>query len=128
MAPSGSRTLRSREGRRGGHAPPRFSAPPTSLVAPKSCSNYKSSIAGGYVPRVAHLLVAAKRREFRLELTESRRIVPEWTSAEWTSARTGGRRRGSRGVSNWSTPQGILLRLLTNGTIRVEDIEIARGA
>jgi hypothetical protein len=56
-------------------------------------SNYKSSIAEAYVPRAVPSSVVVKRREFRLELAESRRIVPEWTGT-----RTLGRRMGSRGV------------------------------
>src|ERR1700737_3800565 len=55
-------------------------------------SNYKSSIAEAYVPRAVPSSVVVKRREFRLELAESRRIVPEWTGT-----RTLGRRMGSRG-------------------------------
>src|ERR1700724_2327172 len=42
---------------------------------------------------MSHELGLPKRREFRLELAESRRIVPEWTSI-----RTLGHRRGSRGA------------------------------
>jgi hypothetical protein len=64
-------------------------------------SNYKSSIAEAYVPRVGNVRSPVKRREFRLELTESRRILPEWASI-----RRLGHRRGSRGGSNWSTPRG----------------------
>jgi hypothetical protein len=49
----------------------------------------KSSISKG----MSHELGQPKRREFWLELGESRRIVPEWTSI-----RTLGHRRGSRGA------------------------------
>src|ERR1700730_15811006 len=38
-----------------------------------------SSCSGRNVPRVGSLRSPVKRREFRLELAESRRIVPEWT-------------------------------------------------
>src|ERR1700730_13710808 len=106
MAPSGSRTLRPREGCRGGHAPldswhpPLISGPKTD-PPPVPPSNYKSSLAGGYVPRVVHLLVAAKRGEFRLELAESRCSVPEWTSA-----RTLGQSEGVKGGLELVDPPG----------------------
>jgi hypothetical protein len=45
----------------------------------------------GNVPRVGPFPVVLKRGEFRLELADSRRIVPVWTST-----RTLGQRRGSR--------------------------------
>jgi hypothetical protein len=54
----------------------------------------------GYVPRVVPSSVAAKRREFRLELAASRRIVPQWTSI-----RTLGHRRGSRGLELVDPPR-----------------------
>jgi hypothetical protein len=50
---------------------------------------------------MSHELGLPKRREFRLELAESRRIVPEWTSI-----RTLGHRRGSRGGLELVDPPG----------------------
>src|ERR1700694_1924663 len=50
---------------------------------------------------MSHELGLPKRREFRLELAESRRIVPEWTST-----RTLGHRRGSWGARTGRPPRG----------------------
>src|ERR1700738_714657 len=88
------------------------------LSAPRGESGFFSALAPRgkavlfarvYVPRVAPFSVAAKPGEFRLELAESRRIVPEWTSI-----RTLGHRRGSRGGSNWSgDPPSLVARKRT---------------
>src|ERR1700730_6975293 len=59
-----------------------------------------SSCSGRNVPRVGNVRSPLKRREFRLELAESRRIVPEWTGT-----RTLGRRRGSRGGARTRPPR-----------------------
>src|ERR1700730_15490946 len=60
-----------------------------------------SSCSGRNVPRVGNVRSPVKRREFRLELAESRRIVPEWTGT-----RTRGRGRGSRGGLELVDPPG----------------------
>src|ERR1700732_2767579 len=39
---------------------------------------------------MSHELGPVKRREFRLELAEPRRIVPEWTRRRWSVAPLGG--------------------------------------
>jgi hypothetical protein len=61
----------------------------------------------GHREAMSHELGLPKRREFRLELAESRHIVPEWTTHRAPSAVKAGLIRFYRGVTGLHSALGF---------------------